>query len=595
MNEVIMAGTVKRKSLNRDKTNAAASSQRSDSVSKPPPFRFGKLSYNEARLLSLERKSRTKLVNPSEGNELSIRGTKQPRGLINTKLRSFQDDTKRAVNGNAKELLRKDFNDVASIKESKSRAIQNGGFCKADSNRPANYLSDYDNDGQLMEKSVATSISAKTHETFIRVPNERQGLEKRPRQGPLRDSNTRNFPNKDQGYIERISTNSGINATNEMTQDFVTCKALDDGASERATNNAETKGPTLKDSFDMKSSNQETGAQTVAQDRLQMKQRKETRSSLVKQKSKRIPTRHIKYVSELDEKVRNKYRKKQAFKPGTDDNKTNAASSTGKENKDAVGCKEPSNCRGFSNGACQKNTTHGPSRKPVLACSSSKVQREGKSEKSCLNVSKTSDRIEYHPSKQTMNGHGGRVKSAPVTRTACRNVESFLVRNGLIPKSSGKPEESKNSTKVSRKKSIRLILSRSRAKSMRKKRIANGVAKQKKDVSSNQNDVDVVSNSAAQVTQHNGHITNGYHPKGRLMNGHVANGHIASRHASNGHFLNGHIPNGPFPNGHIQNGHVTNGSYKVCAYHVLLIQNDMPLCFRLGQFLVHIVEVSPLD
>ena len=567
-----MAGTVKRKSLNRDNTNGAASSQRSDSVSKPPPFRFGKMSYNEARILSLERKSRTKLINPNEGKELCIRSTTQPRGLINTKLRSFQDDTKRKVNGNAKELLREDCSDVASIKESKSRVIRNGGFCKADSNRPANHLSDFDNGGQLLERSVATSISAKTHETIIRVSNERQELEKRGRQGTLRDSNTRNVTVSDEGYIAKISTNSGINATSEMTQDFVVRKTLSDGANERATNNAVTKGPTLKDSFGMKSSNQKTGAQSVAQDRLEIKQRKETRSSLVKQKSKRIPTRHIKYVSELDEKVRNKYRRKQAVKPGTDDNKANAASSTGKENKDVLGCKEPSNGRGFSNGACQKNFTHRSSRKPVLTYSSSKVQREGKSEKSCFTVSKTSDRIEYYPSKQTINGHCGRVKSAPVTRTACRNVESFLVRNGLIPKSSGKPEESKSGTKVPRKKSIRLILSRSRAKSMRKKRIASGVAKQKKDVSSNQNDVDVISNSGAQPTQHNGHVTNGCHPKGRLTNGHNANGHIASRHASNGHLLNGHIPNGPFPNGHVPNGHVTNGSCKVCVYYVYLYQ-----------------------
>lgn len=563
-----MAGTVKRKSLNRDKTNGAASSQRSDSVSKPPPFRFGKLSYNEARILSLERKSRTKLVNPNEGREFSMLGTKQARGLINTKLRDFQDDTKRIVSSSAKELLRRDLNEVGLMKESKSRVIQNGGFYKMGSNGSAKCLFDFDNGGQLREKSVATSITAKTHETSIRIANERLELEKRPSRGTLRDSNTRNFANRDQGCTEKASTD-------QFTRDLVALKRMDDCANERATKHLPTKGPTSNDAanFDTKSSNLETAVQSLAQDRLKTKQRRETRSSLVKQKSKRIPTRHSKYVSELDEKVRNKYRRQQVVKPSTENDKSNAENSAGKENKDSVSSKEPLNGLEFSNVACHKNTTHGPTRKQFLTCGSSKVQSEGKSEKSRLTVSKTSDRIEYYPSKQTMNGQGGRVKSAPVIRT-CRNVESFLVRNGLIPKSSGKPEDSKSGTKVPRKKSIKLILSRSRAKSMRKKRIVNGIAKQKNDILLSQSDADVVSNGSAQPAQlRNGHVTNGCLPKGRLMNGHAANGHIASRHGSNGHVLNGRIPNGLVPNGHIQNGHIpnghiANGNYKVCASHI---------------------------
>eukprot|EP00794_Sanderia_malayensis_P015897 gene15897-17497_t len=176
---------------------------------------------------------------------------------------------------------------------------------------------------------------------------------------------------------------------------------------------------------------------------------KTTRNSIVKQKSKRVPTRHIKYVSELDQKIRDKFRRK---------SETRTLSKVGGSETQNIGCKQS---RDAVSGTTQQSKAFVNQSRKHLFDAGYRIATS--------NNTTSAKQVNVTAVKEAKGSITGKSVSKTITKTA----ESYLVRNGLISRGTAQAGKTNVLTKVARKKSVKVKLAVSRRKSMRKQKVGN--------------------------------------------------------------------------------------------------------------------------
>ena len=443
--DVIMAGTSKRKNLAYKKPKCGVVLARVDQNPKPPPpFRFGKLSYNEDKLLSRDIRS-TK--SEDRNGALTIIG-RRPNLRITAKL--------------------------STLSESK---VQRNGHCGKDqreiclnSRTPDTKTSTVDN--HIPEIKCCHSDGVTTRQNGAINVLERIGDWRSTSKSIAnpKETDCRQYSSKPSPFCMLQTATNGVRSYQHsiLAGDFL--KESKEKAKRTASRGAMQErncriGVTRKSEGCNDGRKEDTLAKENQQTRANGKDRRAV--ALVKQKSKRIPTRNIKYVSELGEELRNKYRRKKNV------------SDMKKEKKAVV---EYQKSDEIEYGFVDRKSTESQ-----LIKGAENLSRHGEVP---LAVEKQNDRpvklLMQKPSNGVINreevsctiqAKNGRVKSAPVAKSAGKHVESFLVRNGLIPKASSKPGKTKNEGSLARKRSVKLKLSRSRAKSLRKRNVVHCVSK----------------------------------------------------------------------------------------------------------------------
>lgn len=429
--DVIMAGTSRRKNLAYKKPKCAVVLPKIDQSQKPPPpFRFGKLTYNEDKLLSRDIKS-TKLED--RNSTLTIIGTKSSL-RITAKLNN--------VNG---------------------YRTRRNGHCRK--NQQETQL-----DSQNTDVKASTDDNPVNQSTNDDMTNKKNGeLKVNEKTGDC-SSRSKDAGNRKESYFRMSSSKPApfrmIQTVPNSAKPDQECAVTGKFAKEsREKVNRSDHGATIQDSESKiggvakykECNDGRKQANLAKENRDTRAHSKDKRAvSLVKQKSKRIPTRHIKYVSELDVELRNKYRRKgkpteerRPFKSCDRNNGNDIEGLHTKFNENQL-TTEVENSSGDREGQCTAGKLKDGALNPLTQRLSNDVN----------NSEELSSR------KQIRNGC---VKSAPVTRPNGKHVESFLVRNGLIPKAGSKPVKTKHDGNLARKKSVKLRLSRGRTKSMRNK------------------------------------------------------------------------------------------------------------------------------
>ncbi|XP_065068063.1 serine/threonine-protein kinase N2-like isoform X2 [Rhopilema esculentum] len=425
-----MAGTTKKKNFARSKNSTDDHSLKNVQIFKPPPFRFGKIAYSEAKMISLDR---TRLPTSACRNNVStlLTTSSKPHGQLNRKLFSLQDNfdkksgARRKHDSHSAPVSCNPFSRgrldakkgvLRKVHPSDSKECVNGeeGLKPVDKSGGSSHCGD-----NGLNKEIANCVEneAKLRHCPVTVESKGTSTSKHPGQSSASNGNI--------GVCDRGST--GLSSVIEQ-KGTLEDKELND---KNKTLNCQDKDPCSKEKDFGKVNTKRSGG-----------------STLVKQKSKRVPTRHIKYVSELDEKVKNKYRRNQ---------NCGRSKGRGKENNPSVGLK------------ANTISTIG---KDSVAKENNAGELRGREEGKNSNERRKND-------KETVivkNEKGEKI--APVGKMGSRNVESFLVRNGLIPKTANRTQDAKGGRTFLRKKSIRVIVSRSRTKSLRKLDSANSTAKQ---------------------------------------------------------------------------------------------------------------------
>ena len=425
-----MAGTTKKKNFARSKNSNDDHSLKNVQMFKPPPFRFGKIAYSEAKMISLDR---TKLPTSACRNNASTLSTtsSKPHEQLNRKLFSLQEnfDTKLGArrkrdshsapvscNPFSKGRLDAKKGALRKVHPSDSKECVNG----EEDLKPVERLGGSGHCGNNdLNKEIANCIENEAKLRHCQVIVESKGTSTSKQPGQSLASNG-NIAACDRGCkdLSSVIEQKGTLEDKELNGKIKTL-------------NCQDKDPRSKEKDVTKVNTRRSGG-----------------STLVKQKSKRVPTRHIKYVSELDEKVKNKYRRNQ---------NCGRSKRRGKENNPSVGLKA-NTISSIGNNSVEKEKNAGELR--------------GREEEKSSNERTKSD-------KETVivkNEKGEKI--APVSKVRSKNVESFLVRNGLIPKTANKTQDAKGGRTFLRKKSVRVIVSRSRTKSLRKSDSANSTAKQ---------------------------------------------------------------------------------------------------------------------
>ncbi len=211
------------------------------------------------------------------------------------------------------------------------------------------------------------------------------------------------------------------------------------------------------------------------------KTEKTTTTSLVKQKSKRVPTRHIKYVSELDQKIRDKYRRKTESTVASKEKVAKTATEAQNNVRNLRGNKTTSSTSdkgGLADEQRQRNKLSEISNKIGVP------KFVGVSKSTAVNVSKS---VKSTGVKQTSTSKPVSKNTAsylaPTSKSLSGKAESYLVRNGLITRGTAKPENAK-SAKITRKKSVKVKVAISRGKSLRKPKVVNVEKRTMKEIKS---------------------------------------------------------------------------------------------------------------
>ena len=453
-----MAGTAKRKNSVNKKPKSDVVLERTDQPPKhQPPFRFGKLTHNEAKLLSRDIKS-TKMED--RNGALTIVGTK-PHSRITAKLRTITGD-KVIGNGHCKKGVKDSL-----APETPDNNVSNYINEKAGDNRDVTY---HRQKGEPIVSGKSGVWSAKSEDaegikaSSFRLSKQapfasmQAGLRgRRPYQnGIVTGDSLKENRYTLNGGVPKTDSSIGDNLKDEYSGIRVNPKDEDSRIAVNPKNDDPRIGIYSKG---------EGYNDIVKQEMLIKGNRRTTAKSkdkknvaLVKQKSKRIPTRHIKYVSELDENLRNKYRRKINLGNKSDENRS-LSGSVKKESEAAIK-------KVNENGQLNESEKSNGVKRNIKPLNVSTQRVDGKS-----------NDLQRSSCTKPTNSKTGRAKSAPVAKPASKNVESFLVRNGLIPKAGSKPGKTKPEGNLPRKKSVRLKLSRSRAKSLRKKNVVKCVSK----------------------------------------------------------------------------------------------------------------------
>lgn len=456
--EVRMSGTNKRKNLVNKRHKSEVVPAQNDPSTKPPPFRFGKLAHNEAKLLSgdLKRSSRE-----DKYDSLVIIGHRS-HTRINAKLKAL-NEAKAVGNGYCKKLSR--VNCLTSD-------VENGACRK-------NEVDEKKIDAKIHEDNAIHTTKEQSHKIINVSENSKENSSRMP------------ISNKTPSVFSAEAQRGRCNQHGSGPAEVDNLKKFNEqfcsGKSKNATVFQEThskKEDSAKSDYFVDEKKEEGSCNGKQQSRDGSKDKRKT--SLVKQKSKRVPTRHIKYVSELDENLRNKYRRHKDVIKTTNKNKplNSDGKAGGKRNfsstKKAFGNQTLKEQEKLCDtvGVCpvseQKDSIFDELDRPNGK--SSALEREP-----CLKSAVMKNGLVKSAlvSKSTQAAKSTRIiKSAPASKTVSKNVESFLVRNGLIPKAGssvpGKPKTEKTPT---RKKSVKLILSRSRAKSLQKKYLVDAASR----------------------------------------------------------------------------------------------------------------------
>ena len=428
--DMIMAGTSsKRKILAYKKPKCGVALTKVDQSQKPPPpFRFGKLTYNEDKLLSRDIKS-TKVED--RNSTLTIIGAKS--GLRITAKLNNVNGYRAQGNGHCKKSL-----EEAQL-DSQNTDIKAGT-----------------NDNHVNESNNGDITNKKNGE--LKVNEKREDCSSSSKDAGNRKESYFRMPSAKSMPFRMIQTMT--NRTRPNQQCIVTGKFAKE--SREKVNGSAHGTPTQEGESRIGAVSKYKGrndgqkqANLAKENRQTRAQSKDKRTvSLVKQKSKRIPTRHIKYVSELDVELRNKYRRKTKSTEGKtpfkscDKNSGNDIEGFHKKVNESRLNTGVENSSGDREGQCTAGKIKD---KPLNIL----TQRLGDDASNSSGI----------PSRKQIRN--ACVKSAPVARPNGKHVESFLVRNGLIPKAGSKLGKTKQDGNLARKKSVKLRLSRGRAKSMR--------------------------------------------------------------------------------------------------------------------------------
>ena len=434
--DVIMPVTSRRKNLANKKSKCGPVLTKADQRPKsPPPFRFGKLTYSEDKFLSRDIKSTRA---EDRNGALTILGTKSNL-RITARLRTF-NVSKSQGNGynkkNSKEVWpNSQHPDII------------GSACNDHVN---------ENRSDINEDVIRRKISDVESEAKLGDPSSKDGLGHKAIYDPLPSLVSAALPvmpttANGAGPIQKCTVGREFMRESKGKADRGIFKPLYSVLEKDSKIGAGPKSKACNDGH------KQSVLVEECKQRINGKERRVV--SLVKQKSKRIPTRHIKYVSELDEQLRNKYRNKKNVIDNRVKKPLQIWDRSGRSGNGAIN-------RRFDEDRLMKlaEDSNGGT-----LCGFGKLK-----DRQLIQRVKDSKSEETESAKLTKNGH---VKSAPPARPAGKSVESFLVRNGLIPKAGSRSGKAYQEGHLVRKKSVKLRLSRSRTKSLRKKNVVHCVSK----------------------------------------------------------------------------------------------------------------------
>jgi len=434
--DVIMPVNSRRKNLGNKKSKCGTALAKADQRPKsPPPFRFGKLTYNEDKFLSRDVKStRTE----DRNRALTILGTKSNLRISAT-LRTFNGSITQG-NGHCKKNSKEVWPNSQHPDIIASTCNDHVDKNRYDINEDVmpRKISDIKSDVRLGDSSSKDRVghneaydplSSLVPAALPVIPTAANGV------GSIKQCIVaREFIRESKGRVER-----GL--SKPLYPDREKGSKIGAGPKSKTSNDGHIQSVLVEE----------------CKQRINGKDKRSV--SLVKQKSKRIPTRHIKYVSELDEQLRNKYRNRKNVVDNGENKPFQIWDRSGRSGIGAIN-------RRFDEDRLIKLAEDSNGK---ALCGFGKLK-----DRPLIQRVKDSKSEEAESTKLTKNGH---VKSAPPGRPAGKSVESFLVRNGLIPKAGSRSGKANQEGNLVRKKSVKLRLSRSRAKSLRKKNVVHCASK----------------------------------------------------------------------------------------------------------------------